>query len=166
MKTLFYASSAVALLSTALVITGRNPVHALLYLVVSLLASALVFYSVGAPFAAALEAIIYAGAIMVLFVFVIMMLGRDVQAGGREKPAAGLRIWAGPSVLSAVLLIELIAVIAAGRPAEEAAYAASPKSVGMTLFGPYLIGVELASFLLLAALVGAFHLGRREGREG
>jgi len=70
----FYVASAVALFATTMVITNTNPVHALLYLVVSLLAIAMVFFTLGAPFAGVLEVIIYAGAIMVLFVFVVMML--------------------------------------------------------------------------------------------
>ncbi|MCB1617962.1 MAG: NADH-quinone oxidoreductase subunit J, partial [Pseudomonadales bacterium] len=69
MELAFYLSAAVALLATLGVIIARNPVHALLYLVVSLLAVAMIFFAIGAPFAGALEVIVYAGAIMVLFVF-------------------------------------------------------------------------------------------------
>jgi NADH-quinone oxidoreductase subunit J len=71
--TVFYVASAVAVIATLLVVTRRNAAHALLYLIVSFLAVALMFFILGAPFAAALEVIIYAGAIMVFFVFVIMM---------------------------------------------------------------------------------------------
>ena len=76
-------------------ITRLNAVHALLYLIVSLLAVAMIFYMLGAPFVAALEVIIYAGAIMVLFVFVVMMLN---LGAGRRAGAAWLnpRIWIGP----------------------------------------------------------------------
>ena len=74
MNTMLYISGFVAIISTLMVITRKNAVHALLYLIVSLLSVALVFFVLGAPFVAALEVIIYAGAIMVLFVFVIMML--------------------------------------------------------------------------------------------
>ena len=70
----FYVAAAIAIVSTVLMITRLNAVHALLYLVVSLLAVATVFFILGAPFVAALEVIIYAGAIMVLFIFVMMML--------------------------------------------------------------------------------------------
>ena len=71
MNLLFYLSALVAVISTFMVVTRKSAVHALLYLIVSLLAVALIFFSLGAPFVAALEVIIYAGAIMVLFVFVI-----------------------------------------------------------------------------------------------
>ena len=76
---------AVAIVSTALMITRLNAVHALLYLIVSLLAVAVVFYTLGAPFVAALEVIIYAGAIMVLFVFVVMMLNLGDEAARAER---------------------------------------------------------------------------------
>ncbi len=71
---LFYIAATVALVSTILAMTRANAIHALIYLIVSLLAVAVIFYLIGAPFVAALEIVIYAGAIMVLFVFVIMML--------------------------------------------------------------------------------------------
>src|SRR5208283_5927867 len=74
MELIFYIAGAVAILSTILMLTRLNLVHALLYLIVSLLAVAVDFFALGAPFAAALEAIVYAGAIMVLFLFVVMML--------------------------------------------------------------------------------------------
>ena len=74
MEATFYLSGAVAVAATLMVITRASAVHALLYLIVSLLAVAIVFFVLGAPFVAALEVIIYAGAVMVLFVFVIMML--------------------------------------------------------------------------------------------
>jgi NADH-quinone oxidoreductase subunit J len=74
MLIVFYIAAAVAVLATTIAITRHNVVHALLYLIVSLLAVAVIFYVIGAPFLAALELIIYAGAIMVLFLFVVMML--------------------------------------------------------------------------------------------
>ena len=156
----FYIAIAVALLATVLVITGRNPVHALLYLVVSLLAVAVIFLLLGAPFAAALEVIIYAGAIMVLFLFVVMML--TVGTGETAAPLLRPRAWIGPSLLAAVLLIELAAWLALGMPSHGQAHPVAPKAVGTALLGPYLLAVELASMLLLAGLVGAWHLGRPE----
>ena len=72
--TLFYLTALIALASTGLALTRANATHALIYLIISLLSVAVLFFLIGAPFAAALEVIIYAGAIMVLFVFVVMML--------------------------------------------------------------------------------------------
>ena len=85
MNATFEISAVVAVLATVMMITRPSAVHALLYLTVSLLAAALVFFVLGAPFAAALEVIIYAGAIMVLFIFVIMMLNIGEAAAALES---------------------------------------------------------------------------------
>jgi NADH-quinone oxidoreductase subunit J len=163
MQALFYVSAVVAVIATLKAVTGKNAVHALLYLVVSLLAAALVFYSLGAPFIAALEVIIYAGAIMVLFVFVVMMLNLGPGAERQEKSLLDPKAWAGPAVLALALVAELIYSFSGGAATAEAnAQYINPKAVALTLFGPYFIGVELASLLLLAGLVAAWHLGRRE----
>src|SRR5271157_3581811 len=154
MNAVFWAGGIVAVAATIMVITRRSAVHALLYLVVSLLASAVIMFVLGAAFVAALEVIIYAGAIMVLFVFVIMLIGH-------ESIAMNPRAWMGPSVLSAVLLAELAWVLTRGKLGSAPITEVGPKQVGIALFGPYLLGAEMAAFLLLAGLVGAFHLGRR-----
>ncbi len=81
----FYLASLVAIVATIRVITNASPVHALLYMVISLLAVAMIFFCLGAPFAGALEIIVYAGAIMILFVFAVMMLnlGEETRAAGK-----------------------------------------------------------------------------------
>src|ERR1051326_84160 len=153
----FYVASAIAVISTALMISRMNAVHALLYLVVSLLAVAIVFYVLGAPFVAALEVIIYAGAIMVLFIFVMMILNLGERATQMERSWVNPGAWVGPAVLAAVLLIELGITLSA-RPAAQT-YGTDPKEVALSLYGPYLLGVELVSMLLLAGIVGAYHIG-------
>jgi NADH-quinone oxidoreductase subunit J len=150
----FALSGTVAVAATVMMITRRSAVHALLYFVVSLLASAVIMFVLGAAFVAALEVIVYAGAIMVLFVFVIMLIG----PGSIPVPGGA---WVGPSILSVVLLAELVWVLAEGPFTGQPAVEVGPKQVGMSLFGPYILGSEIAAFLLLAGLVGAFHLGRR-----
>ena len=168
MSAVFYVSAIVAIISTTLAVTRLNAVHALLYLIVSLLSIALVFFTLGAPFIAALEVIIYAGAIMVLFVFVIMMLNIGEAATDQERAWLYPGIWMWPSVLALILIAELIYVISYGEFAIPEIHGVSPKEVGLALYGPYLLGVELASMLLLAGLVGAYHLGRHRrihGRE-
>jgi NADH-quinone oxidoreductase subunit J len=161
MNAVFYIAAAVAVISTILVISRLNPVHALLYLIVSLMAVAMIFYLLGAPFAAALEVIIYAGAIMVLFVFVVMMLNRGPQTVAQERGWLTPDMWWGPSLLAAVLLAALVYVLGSGGEVSVGSRVVDSKAVGRALFGPYLLGVELASLLLLAGLVGAYHLGRR-----
>ena len=164
MEPTFYIAGAVAVISTVVMLTRLNLVHALLYLIVSLLGVAVVFFVLGAPFAAALEAIVYAGAIMVLFVFVVMMLNIGKHAAVTEKQWLTPGIWTGPVILASVLIIE-VAYLARGGSAGLGTDALGPKEVGIALFGPYMIGVELASMLLLAGLVGAYHLGFREAEK-
>jgi len=165
MNFLFYISAFIAVISTVLVITRTNAVHALLYLIVSLLAVALIFFTLGAPFVAALEVIIYAGAIMVLFIFVIMMLNLGGSHAKDEALLLSPGIWKGPSFLVLVLIIELGYLLTQERVRIAAASEITPKQVGIALFGPYVLGVELASMLLLAGLVGAYHLGRQHRHE-
>jgi NADH-quinone oxidoreductase subunit J len=129
---------------------------------VSLLAVSLVFYSLGAPFVAALEVIIYAGAVMVLFIFVIMMLNLGRETAQQESLWLTPGVWRGPAVLCGILLLELALFLFKNTESLAAGSGVPPKAVGIALFGPYALAVELASLLLLAGLVGAFHLGRRE----
>ena len=162
MTFLFYIAAFVAVIATVFVITRTNAVHALLYLIVSLLAVALIFFALGAPFVAALEVIIYAGAIMVLFIFVIMMLNLGSEMAKQESSLLAPGVWIGPSVLCGVLACELVYLLIGEHSRIPDPGTVSTKQVGIALFGPYALGVELASMLLLAGIVGAYHLGRQE----
>jgi len=164
MELAFYIAGAVAVISTVLMLTRMNVVHALLYLIVSLLSVAVVFYVLGAPFVAALEVIVYAGAIMVLLLFVVMMLNLGGRAAGMERQWLTPGIWTGPVLLAGVLITEVV-YLARGATAGLGAGAIAPKEVGIALFGPYVIGVELVSMLLLAGLVGAYHLGVHQAEK-
>jgi len=165
MNAIFYISAAIAVSSTALAISRLNAVHALLYLIVSLLAVAQIFFILGAPFAAALEVIVYAGAIMVLFVFVIMMLNLGPPAIDTERRWLTPGMWIGPGLLSAILMAQLVFVIAETSAYPSGYHEVGSHAVGLALFGPYVLGVELASMLLLAGLVGAYHLARHDFRK-
>ena len=162
MELAFYVAGAVAVLSTTLMLTRLQIVHALLYLIVSLLGVAVVFFLLGASFVAALEIIVYAGAIMVLFVFVVMMLNLGAPEAEMEKRWLTPGIWVSPVVLASILIIEVLYLARGSATSLGAGGGVEPKQVGIALFGPYLIGVELASMLLLAGLVGAYHLGYRK----
>ena len=164
MEVLFYIAAAVSFLATLRVITHLHPVHALLYLVVALIALALIFYLLGAQFAAALEIIIYGGAIMVLFIFVVMLLGP--LAVEQERAWLSPSAWVGPSILALILLGEVGYLIAVGDHTASVVAETRQKGISIALYGPYIIGVELASMLLLPGLIGAYHLGRRLSREG
>jgi NADH-quinone oxidoreductase subunit J len=163
MNIIFYLSAVVAVIATFMVITRANAMHALLYMIVSLLAVALIFFTLGAPFIAALEVIVYAGAIMVLFIFAIMLLSQGTQSVILERQWLRGSNWVGPATLSLVLLVEVayIFLSPAGSAPPVSTSPVDPRQVGATLFTTYLIGVELSSILLLASLVGAYHLGRR-----
>ena len=166
MEFAFYFAAGVAVVATLRVITNTNPVHALLYLIVSLLAVSMCFFSLGAPFAGVLEIIVYAGAIMVLFLFVVMMLNLGPAASVQERQWMTPGIWGGPAMMSLALLCELLYVLFGNHSgAAIGLTTVDAKAVGISLFGPYLLVVELASMLLLAALVAAFHLGRHEANE-
>ena len=116
----------------------------------------------GATFIAALEVIIYAGAIMVLFVFVVMMLNLGAPATAQEQQWLRPQTWIRPGLLCAALMAELIYIFVCRTGSSPGVQVVEPKAVGIALFGPYLLGVELASMLLLAGLVGAYHLGHRD----
>jgi len=157
---LFYMAASVSLISTVLAVTRFNAAHALIYLIISLLASAIIFYLLGAPFAAALEVLIYAGAIMVLFVFVIMMLNLGTSGDDVEHQWLQPGMWIFPSILCVLLLAEMVYMLSSADHML-IGQVIGPKQVGIHLFGPYVLAVEIASMLLLAGLVGAYHLGRR-----
>ncbi len=160
----FYLIAVVAIFATIRTVTNTNPVHALLNLIVSLLAVAGLFFCLGAPFAAALEAIVYAGAILVLFVFVVMMLNLGRATLLQEQRWYSATTWAWPAALSFLIGVAVVWMLGSGEYDHQAAVAGTQvvdaKAVGIALFGPYLLLVELASLLLLAALVAAYHLGR------
>ena len=161
----FYLMALVAIISTVRVVTNTNPVHALLRLIVSLLAVAGMFMIVGAPFAGALEIIVYAGAIMVLFVFVVMMLNLGQQTVEQESKWLNSSAWAYPALISFLMGLVLVWMLASdysSTPAVMGTEIVGPKEVGQALFTHYLLLVEVAAMLLLAALVAAFHLGKRE----
>ena len=156
---LFYILAAVAIVATGFAVTEKHTVHAIVYLVTSFFALAVVFYLLGAPLVAVFEVIIYAGAIMVLFMFVIMML----DLGHPERVARpGVRDWWPAVVLGGIVLAAIVSLLAAG---EQAAAPRLPsvgiRAFGRTLFQKYGIAVEIISMQLLFALVGALYLGRR-----
>src|SRR5512133_746058 len=160
MNAIFYIAGFIAVLASILAISNRNAIHALLYLIVSLLSISVIFYILGAPLIAALEVIVYAGAIMVLFIFVVMMLNIGMEEE-TEKRWLQPRMWIAPSILAAVLLVIFIYVLKDAGTGKTAT-AINPKQVSVSLFTTYLIPVEIAAILLLAGLVGAYHLGKRK----
>jgi NADH-quinone oxidoreductase subunit J len=161
MNAFFYIAASVAIISTIMAISGRNAIHSLLYLILSLLAVSVIFYLLNAPFIAALEVIIYAGAIMVLFIFVTMMLNIGIEREA-EKKWLNPKMWIIPSILAAILLIDLILSIRIADTIPVDNQVILPKQVGISLFSTYLLAVEIAAILLMAGVIGAYHLGSQK----
>ena len=161
--TLFYVLAAVILAATAAAVTRRNLVHAVIYLVISFFGSALLFYLFGAPLLAALEVIIYAGAIMILFLFIVMMLRME----GMEARLFPLKQWlpaVGVCFVFGMVLILLLVSGASEEPAMQAA-AVDPATFGQFLFQRHWLAIEIVSMLLLIALVGVLRLGKDAGKR-
>jgi NADH-quinone oxidoreductase subunit J len=156
---IFYILAAVMVIATILAITEKHPVHAILYLVTSLFSMAVFFYLLMAPLVAAFEVILYAGAIMVLFLFVIMML----DLGHPEKGLSPhWREWLPALLLAGISIGSLVVVIIARQgAAAPSTHALTISEVALRLFQQYGLAVELISLQLLFALVGALYLGRQ-----
>lgn len=164
---IFCITAAVAIISALLTVSAHNVVHALLYLVTMMLAIALIFFLLGSPFAAALQIIVYAGAVMVLFVFVTMMLHQGERSLAAERQLFNPKVAKGPLILSALLVIELI-LISLGSVGlhQEILTSLLPvnqtvKQLAIQLFGSYRVLVVLAAIMLLAALVSAIHITKQ-----
>lgn len=162
MTGVFYIAAAVALIAALRVVRQANAMHGLLYLVLLLLALALMFYALGAPLLAALQVLVYAGAIMILFVFAVMMLNLGRAQWQHERRLLAGGVWRLPAILGATLALELAYVLV--TPAAPGGLTrVDPKAVGLALFGDYFVAVEAATLLLLAAVVGAYYLGMTGG---
>lgn len=155
-QTIFYALAGVIALSTGLAVTRKQPVHAVIYLVVSFFATAVLFGLFGAPLPAVLQIMIPAGAVMVLFLFIIMLLGRE-----EPKPRDwGVMSWIGPGVLGAVAAVAGLILI--WSPPHEAApmAKATARELGRYVYQNYWPAVEAISVLFFVALAGAMFLVR------
>ncbi len=157
---IFYVLAAVMVISTLMAITRRQVVHGVVYLIISFVTTGLLFYLLGAPFLAAMEVIIYAGAIMVLFLFVVMTVKVESDGGERYQwlPAVVLSLIS--FLVGGVLIFEI-----PGSQEGLRTGMVTPSDFGHYLFKVYWFPVEIASFLRLIGLVGALYLGRQESRE-
>lgn len=162
---LFYFFATVTLLSTIMAVTRRVLVHAVVWMVAALIGTALIFLLLGAPLLAGFEVIIYAGAIMVLFLFVIMLMAQEPDESKLIEGMARWRIarrmfW--PAVYGLIGLVacmDLIAFDPSNAPVLQLGRV-SPRALGAWVFGNAWPGVEAISLLLLAALAGAHYLGQ------
>ncbi|MGD9016737.1 MAG: NADH-quinone oxidoreductase subunit J [Desulfobacterales bacterium] len=159
----FYILAALILAATAMAVTRRNLIHAVLYLILSFFGSALMFYLFGAPLLAMLEIIIYAGAIMILFLFIVMML----RVEETREPLFPAGQWVPAAVMAAgyLAVVFLIGGIESTRVHVLTPAVAVPKAFGLHLFKTHWLSIEIVSYLLLVALVGALFLGMNSGRR-
>ncbi len=159
---IFYLLAILIIVTTAMAITRRNLVHAVIYLIFSFFGSAMLFYLFGAPFLAVLEVIIYAGAIMVLFLFVVIMMKADI---GNER-VFDLRQWLPVALFGLIYVAIGMGVISAdpnSRITLKTALAA-PEAFGQFIFENHWLSIEVVSLLLLVALAGVLIIGRRSKR--
>jgi len=156
---IFFFFAAVAVIFGLVVILHRNPVVGALSLVLTFFSLAVMYVLLDAPFMAALQVIVYAGAIMVLFLFVIMLLNLQKAPEPRTRPIQHFLAWAGGSGFGITLVYYLIKA-GVVRNAPEM-YDASEREIGRALFEAYLFPFEMTSILLLAAIVGALILTDR-----
>jgi NADH-quinone oxidoreductase subunit J len=157
----FALLAAIAIGSALGLVLKRNPIHGALFLVVNLGTVAALYLSLRAEFLAAAQVIVYAGAIMVLFVFAIMVLIPGKEETGPD-PRRPYRLLAVP--VGAALLVELAIIVTSGGAARAVPAAGPPggvEAIGRLLFTDYLFPFELTSVLLLAAMVGVLLLARR-----
>lgn len=165
MISLFYVFGVIAVLSTICVILNSHPMYALLYLIVSFLSISCIFFSLGAVFAGAVEIIVYAGAIMILFIFVIMMLNTEdnvISNSNREYKFLNFKLCFGVILLAGALCTLILYIILNTKNC--CVYISKMDTniyhIGYRLFGFYMLIVEMASFLLLGALVSVLHISR------
>ncbi len=165
----FYGAAGLALMSALLMITRRNAVHSALWLVTCFVSIAVLYVLLNAPFLAAVQVIVYAGAIMVLFLFVVMLIDSGDTAENRVGPGVWRRIvgW----MAAVVLFVQVLLVIGQVRLAAEAKGAVtqavvsrvgSTELVGTFLFSQYVYPFEAISILLLSAIIGAVALAKKK----
>jgi len=156
---IFYLLALLILGSTAMAITRRNLIHAVIYLIFSFFGSAMLFYLFGAPFLAILEVIIYAGAIMVLFLFIVIMMKLKTAEERLFPPGQWL-----PAALIGLVYIGIGAGLVISEPGSRISLKtarADPGLFGLYIFEKHWLSIEIISLLLLVALIGALVLGLR-----
>ena len=160
---IFFLFAAIAVIFALVVVLHRNPVVGALSLVASFFALAVIYVLLDAPFLAALQVIVYAGAIMVLFLFVIMLLNLQHVAEPATRPIQQFLSYTSCAALGVGLVYYLLKYAVFER-VPEGPFRADARAIGMAMFERYVFPFEMVSILLLAAIVGALLLSGRSGR--
>jgi NADH-quinone oxidoreductase subunit J len=166
---IFLGTAFVAIVASVLMVTRKNPIHAALFLILTLLCTAILFFLLQSPFIAIVQVLVYAGGIMMLIVFVIMLLELEDELRLPLKVSFSK----GVGVLMVLLImLGLFFGVAGGVKGSSGAYTpeavghlGSVKVVGKLLFSDYLLPFEIVSILLLAAIVGAIVLAKKRPLE-
>jgi NADH-quinone oxidoreductase subunit J len=160
----FSVSGLIAILGSLMMVTRRNPIHSALWLIVAFFSLAVIYLTLHAQFIAVAQVMVYAGAIMMLIIFVIMLIQLEIESTRKGRITGGRVIGA---FITVILFLEIGAVLfsfpggALRASGESATQMGSVESVGTALYGKYLFPFEIASILLLVGLVGAVVLARR-----
>jgi len=167
----FVASALVAVVSSLLMVTRKNPIHSALWMIVTFFSMAVIYLLLNAQFIAVAQVMVYAGAIMMLILFVIMLVhmekGGEVDAGKPHRSRMTRIAWA---LLTVVLLVEILMGAVFYRmtgqggayPVEVVNRVGHVKTVGALLYSQYLFPFEIASILLLVGIVGAVVIAKRK----
>lgn len=164
---LFFILAGIAVISALMMLRSRNAVYAALFLVLNFTTIAVMYLVLNAPFLFVTQITVYAGAIMILFLFVVMLLGaeqlRGVSTGGRWQLYISI-------ILGSALVVTFIRIVTLGintpGAGTEAAIDAGPASIGLELFESYVFPFEIASIVLLVAMVGVVVLRSRKRKDG
>lgn len=166
-KLIFFYFAGVIILSAVLMITRRNPIHSVMFMLLLFFHIAGVFVILNAEFLAAVQLIVYAGAILILYLFVVMLLNIE-----REKQASrGHRFWPWMTAFGLLIAAEIVLLVSRGNfPAEagktmQVAGGQGVGALGELLYQKYLIPFEIASVILLVGLVGAVMLAKKSVKE-
>ncbi|MCO6523687.1 MAG: NADH-quinone oxidoreductase subunit J [Candidatus Schmidhempelia sp.] len=158
MVSIFYISSIIAILASFKVVTSTTHYKALLYLVISLFASAAIFYSLGAYYSTALEVILFVGVTTILFISVRKYLDfSGAKFKQQEKQNLAPKFWLGPLILIFILLVTLLYSVAGTDYSLLVSDKSSSLSFEAMLLGPYMLIIELAALLILGITIVAYH---------
>lgn len=164
---LFYIFSAILVIAALRVVTARNPVHAVLFLVLAFFNASGLWLLLQAEFLAIALIVVYVGAVMVLFLFVVMMLDINLE---RLRQGFWGNLWLGGPI-AVLMVVEMVAVLSArsfgpeAMPAPAAAAGSNTKALGVAIYTDYVYPFELASVILLVALIAAVVLNLRQRRD-
>lgn len=166
----FIILAIVAIVAALMMVSSKNAVHSALWLVLNFATIAVFYIILNAPFIAMVQITVYAGAIMVLFLFVIMLLGAE-RLRGTGSTEGGERFHQGVAIFLGVLLLAAVALVLVNGEGQGTAVAtmtdSSPQALGLTLFETYVFPFEVTGILLIVAIIGVaiFTLRKKRGVE-